>query len=57
MEQAAFAELEPGVKKRRTRREAFFEKMDGLFLGVVWRSGSRRSIRRPGAVGVPVRWG
>ncbi len=30
MEQAAFAELEPGVKKRRTRREAFFEKMDGL---------------------------
>ena len=30
MEQAAFAELEPGVKKRRTRREAFLEKMDGL---------------------------
>ena len=30
MEQATFAELEHDVKKRRTRREAFLEKMDGL---------------------------
>ena len=30
MEQATFAELEHDSKKRRTRREAFLEKMDGL---------------------------
>ena len=30
MGQATFAELEHDVKKRRTRREAFLEKMDGL---------------------------
>ena len=30
MEQATFAELEHDSKKRRTRRELFLEKMDGL---------------------------
>ena len=30
MEQAAFAELEHDSKKRRTRRELFLERMDGL---------------------------
>ena len=30
MEQATFAELEHDTKKRRTRRELFLEKMDGL---------------------------
>ena len=30
MEQATFAELEHASKKRRTRRELFLEKMDGL---------------------------
>ena len=30
MEQATFAELEHDMKKRRTRREAFLEKMDAL---------------------------
>ena len=30
MEQATFSELEHDVKKRRTRRELFLEKMDGL---------------------------
>ncbi len=30
MEQATFAELEHEVKKRRTRRELFLEKMDRL---------------------------
>ena len=30
MEQATFAELEHDSKKRRTRRELFLEKMEGL---------------------------
>ena len=30
MEQATFAELEHALKKRRTRREVFLAKMDGL---------------------------
>ena len=30
MEQATFAELEHDSKKRRTRREVFLERMDGL---------------------------
>ena len=30
MEQTTFAELEYDLKKRRTRREKFLEKMDGL---------------------------
>ena len=30
MEQSTFAELEHDSKKRRTRREAFLEKMDAL---------------------------
>ena len=33
MEQATFAELEHVSKKRRTRREVFLEKMDGLAPG------------------------
>ena len=32
MEQTSFAELEHDLKKRRTRREAFLDKMDGLIL-------------------------
>ena len=32
MEQASFAELEHDLKKRRTRSEAFLDKMDGLIL-------------------------
>ena len=34
MEQATFAELEHDLKERRTRREAFLERMDGLTRGV-----------------------
>ena len=33
MEQATFAELEHDLKKRRTRRELFLGKMDGIALG------------------------
>ena len=39
MEQATFAELEHDVKKRRTRRELFLEKMDKL---IPWERLERR---------------
>ena len=57
MGQATFAELEHDGKKRRTRREAFVEKMDGLSRGAVWQRVSSRFIRRPVAVAGPVRSG
>ena len=40
MEQATFSELEHDTKKRRTRRELFLEKMDGL---IPWERLERRT--------------
>ena len=52
MEQATFSELDHDLKKWRTQRETFLEKMDGLFRGTVWRSASSRSTRsRAGRAG------
>ena len=55
MAQASFAELEHDLKKRRTRRELFLEKMDKL---VPWERLERRIepfSRRRGAVGARTR--
>jgi len=57
MAQASFAELEHDLKKRRTRRELFLEKLDKL---VPWERLERRIepfIRRRGAVGARTRSG
>ena len=44
-------------KKRRTRREAFLEKMDGLVpLRSSGGAGQAVLSEGPGAVGVPVGW-
>ena len=55
MAQASFAELEHDLKKRRTRRELFLEKMDKLVPWSGWSDGSSRSMRRRGAVGARTR--
>ena len=56
MAQSSFAELEHDLKKRRTRRELFLEKMDKL---VPWERLERRIepfyARRRGAVGARTR--
>ena len=36
--QATFAELEYGAKKKKTRREKFLERMDGLIPWRSWRT-------------------
>ena len=46
MDQATFADLEYDGKKRKTRREIFLERMDGLIRGNSWKSASDCSIRR-----------
>ena len=61
MEQATFAELEHDLKKRRTRRELFLERMDGLIpwgrleklIGPVYPKAGRG--RRPYPLGVMLR--
>ena len=61
MEQATFVELEHDLKKRRTRRERFLEKMDGLIpwgrleklIGPVYPKAGRG--RRPYPLGVMLR--
>ena len=52
-----FAELEYDSKKRRTRREIFLEKMEGLIPGNSWRIGSSRSMRRLAVAAAPIRLG
>ena len=55
MAQASFAELEHDLKKRRTRRELFLEKMDKL---VPWERLERRIepfYAKAGAVGARTR--
>ena len=51
-----FAELEYDSKKRRTRREIFLEKMEGL---IPWQQleDSSRSIRRLAVAAAPIRLG
>ena len=44
MDQPTFADLDYQTKKRKTRREVFLERMDGLIPGKGWRG---RSTPRP----------
>ena len=53
MNQPTFADLDYESKKRKTRREKFLERMDGLTLGKSWKSAFDRSIPRPVVVGGP----
>ena len=50
MNQPTFADLDYESKKRKTRREKFLERMDGL---IPWKSAFDRSIPRPVVVGGP----
>ena len=52
MEQATFADLDYECKKRKTRREIFLERMDGLIHGKSLRSGYDLTIPRRGEGGV-----
>ena len=60
MDQRTFAELEYASKKRRTRREAFLEKMDRLIpwsrLEEAWRAGARVVARGRGAAWDDASW-
>ena len=56
MDQPTFAELEFQGKKRKTRRELFLERMDGLVPGNVWRSESGPCTPRPERAAGPIRW-
>ena len=52
MNQPTFADLDYESKKRKTRREKFLERMDGLSRGKSWKSASDRSIPMLAEVGV-----
>ena len=54
MSQSTFADLEYEGKKRKTRREKFLERMEGLILGKSWKSASDRSTLRLVVVGGPM---
>ena len=52
-----FAELEYDSKKRRTRREIFLEKMEGLIPWQQLEDRIERSIRRLAVAAAPIRLG
>ena len=53
MNQPTFANLDYESKKRKTRREKFLERMDGLIPWEELKSAFDRSIPRPVVVGGP----
>ena len=53
MEQPTFADLEYQNKKRKTRRELFLERMDGLIPWQRWRSASVPTMPMLAGDGVP----